>query len=149
GWNFANQNLTNANFYPYGEYCANLTGATVAGAQFGGGLAASQLYSTASYRALNLQGISFEAPESYYVGSGADLTNADFAKADLANANLSNANLSNAIVPAILVDTNLTNANLANANLVGADVNAANLTGADLRGAQGIVVGSAFTANTI
>ncbi len=62
--------------------------------------------------------------------SGQNLTNAYLSSATLTNANLTNANLTNAW----LDSTTLTNANL---------------TGADLRGAQGFVLGSATTTNTV
>ena len=125
--NLTNANLTNTQFFYSTLTNANLTGATVVETNFGPtNVTPTQLYSTASYQAQNLQGIGF---------AGDDLTNWNFSGQNLTNASLQS--------------TNLTNANLANANLTNANLTNANLTGVDLRGAQGFAPGSATLTNAI
>jgi len=108
GANLTNADLANANLTN-----ALLTGATVVGVNFIGGrgvtyLTPSQLYSTASYKAQDLRGISLGRDLTGWNFSGQNLTNASFYFANLANANLTNANLTSAQFSS---DT-LTNANL-------------------------------------
>jgi uncharacterized protein YjbI with pentapeptide repeats len=87
----------------------------VAGADFGGtNLTASQLYSTASYKAHNLQGIGLES---------FNLTGWNFSGQNLTNANLSSGTLTNA---------NFTGGNLTGANVAGADFGGTNLTASQL-----------------
>ena len=77
------------------------------------GFRRKQLYSTASYKAKNLQGISLEQN---------DLIGWDFSGQNL--------------ILASFWDTDLTRANLTDANLTGADLMYSNLTDADFRGAN-------------
>ena len=101
--NLTNADLTNANLVEANLTNANLTGATVAGVTFGGGindlsyasnLTARQLYSTASYKTQNLQGINLE--NSNLTGwnfAGQNLTNANFDVTTLTDTNFTGADL--------------------------------------------------------
>jgi uncharacterized protein YjbI with pentapeptide repeats len=105
GVNFASQNLTNVNFGAAVLTGANFRDADVRGANFsrelatsllipfGTGITLDQLYSTASYQAKDLSGVSFGSnnlSSSNFVGQnltnasfyGASLTGADFTTAD-------------------------------------------------------------------
>jgi uncharacterized protein YjbI with pentapeptide repeats len=126
----------------------------VAGAGFGGSdITKEQLYSTASYKAKDLSGISFYGHDlTGWNLAGQNLTGAGFWYATLTGADLRNANLTGACFRcAMLIGTDLRNANLTgaefwgatltgadlrNANLTGADFLYATLTGADLRNAN-------------
>ena len=112
GWNFAGQNLSNADIRWTNLTNANFTSATVTGTLFGlSNLTASQLYSTASYKAKTLHGIGL---------SGDNLTGWNFAGQNLTNA--------------FLLNTRLSSANFAGANLSDADLRGA--TGASLGSAK-------------
>jgi uncharacterized protein YjbI with pentapeptide repeats len=137
GVNLAGQNLTNAAFYAADLTGANLTGAQVRGADLRGRFTADQLYSTASYQARQLSGISLH----YLPGanlSGQDLTFARFL-GDFAGANFSRANLTYSSFQTPYGGT-LANADFSHANLNGAGVQAdltgANFTSAEVRGAN-------------
>ena len=83
GWNFAGQNLTNADFSYSMLYDADLTGAIVVGARFdyttSQGFTQAQLYSTASYQNRDLSGIYMYSNDlSGWNFAGQNLTNADF-----------------------------------------------------------------------
>jgi uncharacterized protein YjbI with pentapeptide repeats len=121
GVNLTNANLTNAQFYNASLTGANLTNANLTDAWVGGGnfgsatgFTAQQLYSTASYKAKDLEHIGL----SYN-----NLTGWNFAGQNLGFANLTNANLTNA---------NLTNAYLDNATVKGADFDYTNITAQQL-----------------
>ncbi len=173
GWDFSNQdltgaaltnatltngtlaaaNLTNASLAGAELSNVNMTGATVVGADFGGatGLTNSQLYTTASYQALNLQGISL-AVNDLSGGNFAwqNLSNAVFSNATLTGANFSNANLTGAALDgAILANANLRFANLQDAVFSGATTTGANFSAADMRGATDFSTGDSTTMNTI
>jgi len=181
GWNFAGQNLndaafsfatltdgdlngtdlTNASFSWATLADTNLTDAEIRGASFRGttarGFTAAQLYSTASYKAKDLTGISlgyndltgwifagqrlrgaifhFSNP-----GSGATLTGADLSGADLTDADFENATLTGA---------DLNGADLKDAIFWSATLTDADLSGADSRGAVGLNVGNAIATNMI
>ncbi|MEX0612979.1 MAG: pentapeptide repeat-containing protein [Pirellulales bacterium] len=167
GANFAGQNLSSASFWGATLTGANFTGAEVRGAYFSrgydfntgmyvGGLASAQLYSTASYQAHDLSGITLYRNNLAGVNlAGQNLTNASFRGATLADANFSQANLTNAdfsisfdFVSSNLTSANLSQANLTNANFAGtkdyidgiehpgANLTNANLSSADSRGAN-------------
>jgi uncharacterized protein YjbI with pentapeptide repeats len=178
GWNFVGQNLTSASFDFATLTNANLTGATlayadlefttltnanlenanVARAYLGySNLTASQLYSTASYQASDLKGISLMNNNlTGWNFAGQNLTNAELMNVTLTNANLTSADMTSALLDfATLTNANLTSAklcsadlnsvtltsaslttvNLTNANLFAATLTNANLTGANLTGA--------------
>jgi uncharacterized protein YjbI with pentapeptide repeats len=108
---------------------ADLTGAIVTGASFdvttSRGFTKEQLYSTASYQAKHLQGISLESNDlNGWDFSGQDLTNAELVDATLTNANLTGAKLTGSV----FWFTNLTNANLTGAFVNGADFGTSGLT---------------------
>ncbi|MFO0915316.1 MAG: pentapeptide repeat-containing protein [Pirellulales bacterium] len=158
GWDFANQKLTDADFFTSTLTNAKLAGAIVTGADFsrslrreGTGITQSQLYSTASYQLSDLRGIRLSNIDltgwdfsqqglSNASFKYSNLTNGDFAEAKLSNADLSRTNLTN---------TNFRGANLLNVDLDGSTMSGADLTGADLRGARNAVYGSAILKNTI
>ncbi len=173
GWDFSNQdltgaaltnailtngtlsgaNLTSASLAGAELTNVNMTGATIVGANFSGatGLTNSQLYTTASYHALNLQGISLAGIDlsgGNYAGQG--LTNAVFSNSPLTGANFSNANMTGAALDgAILANANLRFANLQDAVFTGATTSGANFSAADLRGATDFSAGGTTTTNTI
>lgn len=111
GWDFSGQNLTDASFtyYDYSDYRqgnSNLSGANFADAVINGvdfsetiGLTKEQLYSTASYKNKDLNGVRF---------CNIEMEGWDFSSQDLSNVDLTN--------------TMLTNAKFDNAKLVGADL---------------------------
>ena len=148
--NFAGQKLVNANFsyatltspdfgqadltsafffYPATLTGANFSGAVVRGAYFWGtmGLTAAQLYSTASYQAHDLAGISF-------------------GNSDLSNRNLAGQNLTNASFGFPDIFSGLPT------RFYYATLNGADLTGADTRGAaslESVDLSDATTTNLI
>jgi uncharacterized protein YjbI with pentapeptide repeats len=95
GWDFAGQNLATANFGDSVLTGTNFTDAEVRGAYFGlsyynpgPGIAAAQLYSTASYKAGRLAGTNFERNDLRgYSFAHQDLTGASFESATLASVN--------------------------------------------------------------
>ena len=108
GASFEGSDLTKARFYVCGGRCAgavlanaNMTDAKIQGAIFGlVGFTKEQLYSTASYKAKNLQGIGLAQN---------DLTDWDFSGQNLVNANftlskLTNANLTGAVVKGTILE---------------------------------------------
>ena len=129
------------------------------GANFGSTyLTASQLESTASYQAGDLQGIDLDHDSlSGRRGSTLNFTGQNLAGANLSYATLTNANLTGAkltdanLAYAILTNPNLSSATLVGANLTGVEITSGNLTGADLRAATGFSANSAsaVTTNTI
>jgi uncharacterized protein YjbI with pentapeptide repeats len=135
--NFSQANLSNANFSYAVLTGANLIGAEVRGADFyrntdyGTGITAAQLYSTASYQAHDLTGIK--------------LGDNNLAGVNLADQNLSNANF----LYATLTGANLSQANLTNARFFNATLTNANLTGADARGAQDFLASTPNSSNLI
>ncbi len=173
GWDFSNQDLTGAAFtnatLTNGTLSGanltsaslagaeltnvNMTGAIVVGANFSSvtGLTNSQLYTTASYQALNLQGISLAGNDlSGGNYAGQNLTSAVFSNATLTGVNFSNANLTGAALDgAILANANLKFANLQDAVFTGATTTGANFSAADLRGATDFSAGGTTTTNTI
>jgi uncharacterized protein YjbI with pentapeptide repeats len=129
GANFAGQNLTKAGFSGATLTGADVTDAEVRGANFHayysyntsmyvGGIALAQLYSTASYQAHDLSGISL---------GGNNLAGANFAGQNLTKAGFSGATLTGADFTAADVQS----ANLGYATLTGAD-----FTNAEVRGAH-------------
>jgi uncharacterized protein YjbI with pentapeptide repeats len=132
--NFTNANLTNVTFQNATITGADLTGATITGADFYNtkGLAASQLYSTASYAGGNLGGVSFyEDNLSGFSFADQNLTKALFFESTLDSADF-------------------TGANLANANFTLSTLTDTSFRDADLRGANGFSpTGSTITQNTI
>jgi uncharacterized protein YjbI with pentapeptide repeats len=175
GVDLVGQNLTGAGFYYATLTGADFTGAEVRGAKFyrdiygGTGITATQLYSTASYQAHDLSGITLYGNDLAGVNlAGQNLTDAGFPGARLPNANFSQANLTNAnfspsfdYVSSDLTGANLSQANLTNANFTGveicgelecqvvpgANLTGANLSGADARGAN-FQYATLFGANT-
>jgi uncharacterized protein YjbI with pentapeptide repeats len=122
GADFRQANLDDANFYDATLTDADFTGAEVRGANFdkynGTGITLAQLYSTASYQAHDLGGISL---------SRNDLIGSNFAGQNLTNANFGEANLSGA---------NLRQANLTNATIWSVTLTGVDFTGAEVRGAS-------------
>jgi len=121
-WNFAGQNLTGAYFWDCPLTDADFTDAIVPGASFysffkGGGLTQAQLYSTASYKAKNLAGITLSRDLSNWNFAEQNLAGADFHISTLTGANLSGADLTGTgFARATLTGTNFTDAVVANAN---------------------------------
>jgi hypothetical protein len=149
GWDFSGQNLTDANFEDSTLTGVDLTDAVVAGADFEDttalGFTKEQLYSTASYKQKDLQGINLEDNDmASWNFAGQDLSNADVQEGDLSGADLTGANLSNAnFRAAILTGANLVQANLANTDFAvrertgrPADLSQASLTRANLSNGQ-------------
>jgi uncharacterized protein YjbI with pentapeptide repeats len=99
GWDFSGQNLANAHFTDATLTNTDLAGAIVTGTLFenyaarpGSIITKEQLYSTASYRAKNLHGISLTGNDlSGWDFSGQNLTGAWLAAATITNANLTGA----------------------------------------------------------
>ena len=104
------------------------------------GLTAAQLYSTASYQAHDLTGITLGGNNLNLTGvnlAGQNLTNAGFSSARLTNANFSQANLAGADLSyATLTGADFSQANATNAAFGGATLTNANLSAAQLTGAQ-------------
>jgi uncharacterized protein YjbI with pentapeptide repeats len=125
---FQGANLTDVNLYNATLTDANLSQATITGVDFTySTLTAGQLYSTASYQAHNLPGVSLSA---------ISLNGWSFTGQNLTGANLSGGNL--------------TGADLTNATITGANLNGTRLTAAQLystasyqaRNLHGIALGS-------
>ncbi len=171
GADFRNAILTNAQFYDATLLGADFTGANVRGARFSriqtcsfrscsysGGITLKQLYSTASYQAKDLSGISLYAhdlssgnfaaqdlTDAYFYYS--TLTGADFADAVVRGANFratgltpaqlySTASYQARDLRGIALSGNLAGWNLAGQNLINADFDKATLTGADFSDAD-------------
>jgi uncharacterized protein YjbI with pentapeptide repeats len=130
-------------------------GATFQHGSFGrsSGITLAQLYSTASYQAHDLSGISLfghnlaganfagqnlaNANFSYATLTGADFTEANLADANFFYATLSDADFSHAILSgAYIYSATLTGANFGEANLTYVTFGRANLTGADFHKAN-------------
>jgi autotransporter-associated beta strand protein len=120
--NFTGGTLTNAVFSAATLTNANLTDTYVTGADFGSSnLTTSQLYTTASYVAQNLQGIGLK---------GNDLTGWNLAGQNLSHANLKNTNLTTAS----LFSAALNDVNLSGATVLGAIFGNTNITSSQLYG---------------
>jgi len=148
-WSFSGQDLSNANLSYATLTGADLTGAIVAGAVFDlSNLTAPQLYSTGSYRAGNLPGISL-----YRDGlTGWNLSDQNLTSANLSYANLTNATLTGAIVAGAVFDSsNLTAPQLYSTgsyrtgNLHGISLHGNDLTGWDFSG-QNLTNANLFSA---
>ncbi|MCE5269117.1 MAG: pentapeptide repeat-containing protein [Planctomycetaceae bacterium] len=140
-WNLAGQNLTAANLENCTLDCTNLTGATVAGAKFGGSnLTARGLYSTASYAAKDLHGISFSAW----------LVNTPF---NLSRWNLGHQNLTGAdFSQGILTQASFTGATVAEARFGGSNLTANQLYSTASYAAKdlhGIVFSGPFSSSNL
>lgn len=121
--NLSHADLTNANLSGAALSAAtSLAGAVVRGTnlynEYGSGISAAQLYSTASYQTQVLTGIGL---------GGNNWTGANFIGQNLVNAGFNIANLSGA---------NLSQADLTGASFWSANLINANLTGAEVRGAE-------------
>ena len=117
---FGQANLTGADFAYAKLTKADLTDAVVSKASFSfsNGFTKEQLYSTASYKGEDLQGIRLEVDNlSGWNFAGQNLTGASLAGSTLASANLSQANLTGA---------NFNSATLTNVKLIDAVVTKAN-----------------------
>jgi autotransporter-associated beta strand protein len=125
-----NANLNDANFSSGTLTNAILTGATVVNTNFSSSnLTKSQLYSTASYQAMNLGGISLAYNNlNAWNFAGQNLTNSLLRNANLTSGTFAGANLTSAD----LSDGTLTNANFAGAVVTGAFFTFTNLTAAQL-----------------
>jgi uncharacterized protein YjbI with pentapeptide repeats len=174
--NLTQANLTNATFtisYDIDNipHQTNVTGATFTGAQVRGarlttiiGLTASQLYSTASYQAHDLTGISLGANDmSAWNFAGQNLMGADMSWSTLTGANLAGANLTSAnfdhakligvdlthdiFTSSSFVEATLSNADLSQSQLTGISFYLATLTGANLTGSE--VRGASFGGSNI
>jgi uncharacterized protein YjbI with pentapeptide repeats len=96
GWDFRGQNLSGTSFQDANLTNADLTGAVVTGTSFAGttslGFTKEQLYSTASYQAKDLRGISlFNDDLTGWDFSGRDLTGALFFGTKLTNVDFADA----------------------------------------------------------
>ena len=159
GWDFSGQDLTSAYLDGSTLTDANFSGAVVADAWFhhttDRGFTREQLYSTASYRQQNLQGIVLTSNDlTGWDFSGHNLANARFSSSNLSNANVAGANLTYADFGfSTLTNANFAGANVTNASMtgvVGSRMESANFSGADLRGAQYVSsLVEATTHNTI
>jgi uncharacterized protein YjbI with pentapeptide repeats len=174
GWNFSNQNLSDAGFWNSILTDVNFAGAIVVRASFGrpdpprvGALTKEQLYSTASYQQGFIQGISLDHNDltgwDFYdkhlndANFGrATLVNTNFASAELSGASfsgatLTNANFSGAGASAYFQRSRLINANFSRAYLQEAVLQEATLTGANFSDAFvsnadfGLTTSSGFT----
>ncbi len=127
GWDFAGQNLTDANFDGTRLIGTDFTDAEIRGAWFRRttikGFTPAHLYSTASYKAKDLAGIFL---------SSNDLSGWDFPGQNLTEA--------------WFIGATLTGTDLSTANLTGANFNGATLTGADFTDAE--VCGASFRSTT-
>jgi uncharacterized protein YjbI with pentapeptide repeats len=107
GGNLAGQNLTNADLTGTKLTGADFTGATIRGAKFDSSpnrplLTAQQLYSTASYQAHDLRGVSMPWTDL----TGGNLAGQDLTGANLAGCTLSGADLTGAIVKGATLSAN-------------------------------------------
>jgi uncharacterized protein YjbI with pentapeptide repeats len=139
GANFASFDLTNATIADSNLTNIDFTESIISGVAFGGSnLTASQLYSTASYRAKDLGKISL----LYYDLSGWNLAGQNLIQADitcdtLTNTNLAGANLTsatawyNTIINTNMKEANLTEVQLYDCKVANTDFTRANLTNAD------------------
>ncbi len=126
GWSLVNQNLTGASFLGSNLTGVNLAGATVAQDNFAiSGLTADQLYSTASYLAKDLHGISLNGVMNQW---------------NLAGQNLSGSSISGYLRGANLAGANLVGANLTGSNLTDTNLSGVILTGANLSSTSGLGV---------
>jgi uncharacterized protein YjbI with pentapeptide repeats len=135
GWNLSGQNLRDAKFHQSNLTKTDFTDSVIDGAWFWGtiekGFVKEQLYSTASYKVMNLQRIRFSD----------DLSNWDFRNQNLAGSSFTSCNLTNA---------NLAGANLQSVTLWDAKLKDVDLSGADLRQIQTFPYGaSSISRNTI
>jgi autotransporter-associated beta strand protein len=120
-----NANLTGAVLQSCLVTGANFSGATLTGAVLSySNISKTQFYSTGSYQAMSLHGITFSNNNlNAWNFAGQDLTNSLMSTVNLASGTLSNANLTNVD----LSSSTLTNANLAGATITGADFSYTNL----------------------
>ncbi len=130
GANFESSNLAYAGFFSSTLTNANLSGTVVTGTDFweatSNGFTKEQLYSTASYQAKDLHGISLVSNDlRRWNLSGQNLANARLANSNLANADLRGTDLTNA---------SLSSSRLANTNLNGAEVAGASFDSTTSRG---------------
>jgi uncharacterized protein YjbI with pentapeptide repeats len=133
GANLSGQNLANAALINTTLTGAILTDAVVTGAWFNTslGFTKEQLYSTASYRAMDLQGIGLGGDLHHFVPFVSDLAGWDFAGQNLTSARLDRSDLSET--------------DFRGANLTGADLGESTLTNADFTGA---VIAGAYLSSS-
>ncbi len=177
GWNFANQNLTNADFYLTTLTGSDFTNAIIKGVVFEGtGFTKEQLYSTASYKNKDLQGVFLYG----YDLTGWDFSNQNLTHAGFGRTTLEGVDFTDSIINGVLFDASITkeqlystasyknkdlrgimiysqdftgfdftNQNLTNSMFGGTFTNV-NFTGADLRGTSiNISSGTPIYKNTI
>jgi uncharacterized protein YjbI with pentapeptide repeats len=145
GWNFAGQNLTNADFAicSPARYCGSstltnvdLTDAVIVGANFAvstsNGFTKEQLYSTASYRIHDLSGVGLSYNDlTDWNFAGQNLTDAAFSESTLTNVDLTDAT----VVGASFASAGLTKEQLySTASYKNHDLPGINLAGNDLTG---------------
>ncbi len=174
GWSFAGQNLTDATFYNASLVNTDFTNAQVCEVSFGSttdsGFTAEQLYSTASYRngelngirlndndltGWNLKGQNLQEAKFWRSTmtdadlSGANLSDAEFSSVTLTNANLAGANLSSAgFWDATLINANLQDADLRNSILVRAILTNAEVRGANFGGAYSFTTDQLYSTSS-
>jgi uncharacterized protein YjbI with pentapeptide repeats len=168
GANFAGQNLTDARLGSANLTNADFTDADVRGASLWryegvGGISLAQLYSTASYRQLDLRGIGLSGNNLTSANfSGQNLTGANFGVATLTGADFTGSEIRGAsfwryqgvggislaqlystasykahdLSGINLSENDLTGAHLAGQNLTNANIDSATLTGADVSAAD-------------
>ncbi len=147
GWDFAGQNLEDANFSGTSLFSADLSDAIIRGARIG--LSEEQLYSTASYKLRDLRATSLSVGDGWNLRHQ-DLTGATFSSNVMRNVDLYGAKLTNARFASL---TALTNTSFVGAELRNTDFNESDLAGADISyaDARGAFVTTAGTRshNTI
>ena len=147
GTNFSGANLTSANLRHSRLTDTNLTGAIVNKTDLGEttktGFTSDQLYSTKSYQERNLKGVNLENNDM----SGWNFRGQDLSNAYVRRANLQDADMAEAMVNGANLDwAKLKNANLAGANLTNTSLQYAALKNADLTGAK--IPGANFSGTT-
>lgn len=145
GWNFAGQNLTGADFVHSTISGADLTDAVVVGVRFQQmeGFTEEQLYSTASYKSMDLHSVNLKGIDmSGWSFAGQNLINARFGRltgADLTNAVVQGAELPPSFTKEQLYSTlsykmkDLGSIGLSGVELDGWDLSRQSLVNADLR----------------
>lgn len=146
--NLSGSNLTRASFWRGSLRDTDFTDAVVQGAEFraqsGRNITASQLYSTASYKAGNLAEVSFKEQDlSGWNLQGQNLTQGNLYRTKFIAANLSLAGFEEAYLEfadlsgANLDGANFRNSHLGSAKFFGATLDGAIIEGANLTGASG------------
>jgi uncharacterized protein YjbI with pentapeptide repeats len=134
GADFREANLSEATFHNSTLLGANFEDAIIFGTRFDftQGFTASQLYSTASYKAKDLTRVAIERVDL----TGWNFAGQNMSRMELGGSKLDNADLSHTTLLADLINTSLVGANLRNADLRRAHLSSANVSGADFTDAM-------------